>query len=182
MPHVTEEHETATAEPTPSTVRDVVWHVVVVVGLFALVGVLAGVVWEWLWTPASGTVVDHTWRPTLDSARGQFSGTAWYVVVASVAGLLTGAGVGLAFHRRELVTLGAVVLGSALAAWVMLKVGYALGPADPQTVAATAADGTAVPAELSVSGKSPYLALPSSALLALVVVFFGVVRRHRTDT
>lgn len=182
MPHVTEQHEAVTADPTPSPLRDVVWQVVVVVGLFAVAGVLAGVVWEWLWTPATGTAVQHAWQPNLDTVRSEFSGTAWYVVVASVAGLLTGAGVGMAFHRRELVTLGAVVAGSALAAWVMLEVGYALGPGDPQSAAATAVDGTLIPAELTVSGRSPFLALPSSALLALVVVFVGVVRRHRTDT
>jgi len=182
MPHVTEEQEPVTAQPTPPLTVDRVWQSVVVVGVFAVVGVLAGAVWEWLWTPALGVAVQHTWQPTLDSARAEFSSTAWYVVVASVAGLVTGAVVGLACRRWEVLTLAAVLVGSVLAAWVMLEVGHALGPGDPQAAAATAADGTRIPTDLEVRGTSPYLALPASALLALVVVFFGVVRRPQSDS
>jgi hypothetical protein len=182
MPHVTEGQESTSAQSTSSPVLAGLWQFVVVVGIFAVVGVVAGVVWEWLWTPAVGTAVQHTWQPNLDTVRGEFSSTGWYVVVASVAGLVTTAVVGLAFKQGEVVTLVAVVAGSALAAWVMLRVGYSLGPGDPQAAAATAADGTPIPAELTVPGKSPFLAFPASALLALVVVFFGVVRRLRSDS
>jgi hypothetical protein len=64
----------------------------------------------------------------------------------------------------------------------MLVVGTALGPADPQTVAATAADGTRIPMDLDVSGRSPYLAMPAGALIGLVVIFFGVGRLHRNGS
>jgi uncharacterized membrane protein YeaQ/YmgE (transglycosylase-associated protein family) len=181
MPHVTEDRESTAAQPTSSPVLAGLWQFVIVVGIFAVVAVVAGVVWEWLWTPAVGTAEQHTWQPTIETVTAEFSSTAWYVVVASVAGLITAAVVGLAFKQGEVVTLVAVVVGSALAAWVMLEVGYSLDPGDPQAAAASAADGTPIPAELMVPGKSPFLAFPASALLALVIVFFGVVRRHRSD-
>ena len=66
-----------------------------------------------------------------------------------------------------------------VATWVMLRVGTALGPADPATVAADAKDGTEIAMNLTVEGRSPFLALPAGALLGLVVVFFGVGRLHR---
>ena len=154
-------------------------QVAVVVAVFAAVGAVAGVVWEWLWTPPVAVAVQHAVQPTADSVRGEFSGTAWYVVVASLAGLLTAAVMALALDRHEILTLVAVVVGSVLGAWVMLRVGTALGPPDPATVAAGAANGTEIPMELAVPGRSPFLAMPAGALLGLLVVFFGVGRLHR---
>jgi hypothetical protein len=180
MSHVTdEEHDTRTASPRVGSASG---QAVFIVAVFAAVGVLAGVLWEWLWTPPMAVAAQQAVQPTLESARGQFSGTAWYVVIASLAGLFTAAVLALAFDRREIVTLAAVLGGSALGAWLMLVVGTALGPADPQTVAATAADGTRIPMDLDVSGRSPYLAMPAGALIGLVVIFFGVGRLHRNGS
>lgn len=149
-----------------------------VVAAFAVVGVAAGFVWERLWTPATGVVVDHQWRPTDALALQQeFSGTGWYVVVGTVAGLLLGLVATLLVDRVPLLTLLAVVAGSSLAAWLMLRVGVALGPADPQSLAASADDGTRLPAQLAVSGRSPYAAFPVGALVGLVIVLLGLVPR-----
>jgi ABC-type nitrate/sulfonate/bicarbonate transport system permease component len=144
----------------------------------AAVGALAGAVWNWLWTPTSGVVYDHRW--TAGDALGlqhQFSSTGWYVVVAAVAGLVAGIAVSLVVDRVPLLTLVAVVVGSALAAWVMLVVGTALGPPDPATAAKTADDGTRLPEHLDVSGRSPFIAFPVGALLGLVLVFIGLSSR-----
>jgi hypothetical protein len=70
-----------------------------------------------------------------------------------------------------------VVVGSVLGAWLMLVVGTALGPPDPEALARTAADGTRLPMQLSVSGHSPLVALPVGALLGLMLVFFSLARR-----
>ena len=176
MPHVTEARSTRlTGEVILAGLR----RSVIVVVAFAAVGALAGVVWEWLWDPPIGFAYEHKWLPDLAAARAEFSSTGWYVLVASVAGLLTAAAVGVAFDRWELLTLGVVLAGSALAAWVMLRVGQALGPPDAQAIAATADDGTKIPANLTVAGKSPFVAFPASALVALIVVFFAFTRRHR---
>jgi len=177
MPVVTEEDQQTSRRTF--RVTSAAGQAVLIVVVFAAVGAIAGVVWEWLWTPPVAVVAQHAVQPTLETVRGEFSGTAWYVIVASIAGLLTSCVLALAFDRREIVTLAAVAGGSVLAAWLMLRVGTGLGPADPKTVAAAAANGTKVPMELDVSGFSPYLALPGGALIGLVVVFFGVGRLHR---
>lgn len=159
-----------------------VWRAVrqflVVVAVLGLAGALAGLVWEWRWTPPTGVVVGHQWLQDETGLRASFSGTGTYVVVAAVVGLLVGAALAAIFDRRELVTLLGVAVGSVLAAWVMLRVGLALGPEDPVALARTAAKGVHLPGRLVVSGRSPFVAFPSGALLGLVVVFFGLSRRR----
>ncbi|MGZ4450010.1 MAG: hypothetical protein ACXVW4_09475 [Nocardioides sp.] len=166
----------------PSRGRGVVVQVAVqVVGIlavFAAAGALAGVVWEWLWSPPSGVVVHHQWFQDEAGLRGDFSGTGLYVVVAAVAGLLAAGVVAVVFDRLELLTLVLVLVSAALAGGLMHRVGVALGPADPHHLATTARDGTKLPARLSVSGDSPYRAFPGGAMVGLVIVFFGLARRR----
>jgi hypothetical protein len=151
--------------------------------VLAVAGVLAGVVWEWLWTAPDGTVVDGAWVAQDEaSLRGVFSATGWYVVVASVAGLLGGAVVGLFLDRFPLVALLGVVLGSLLGAFLMFRVGVALGPDDPVEAARRAADGAVVPGVLDVSGGTPFIALPTGALIALALVFIGLMARDRVTS
>ena len=154
----------------------------IVIASLAAVGALAGVVWQWAWTPTVGVAVDHRW--SAGDALGlqhEFSGTGWYVVVGMVAGLVSGVVIALLAHRVPVLTLAAVVIGSVLGAWLMLVVGTALGPSDPTVLAKTAADGTRLPMELSVSGHSPFIALPAGALLGLCVVFVGLSPRTRPE-
>ncbi|GAA1769546.1 hypothetical protein GCM10009795_014660 [Nocardioides hankookensis] len=151
-----------------------------VVAGFAAVGALAGVVWQRVWTPTMGVAYDHQW--TAADALGlqhEFSGTGWFVAIGLVAGLVAGIAAALLATRMPLLTLAAVVVGSALATWLMLVVGTALGPADQDVVAATAADGTKIPMALAVTGRSPWIALPSGALIGVVLVFVGLPTRFR---
>ena len=150
----------------------------IIVMVFVVAGAVAGVVWEWLWTPPVGVVVNHKWAMGLASLRAEFSATGVYVVVASIAGLLVGVLCGLFLDRAELVTLAAVVVGAVLAGWVMVHVGQALGPTDPRELAKTAAEGTRLPSDLRIAGKSPYVAFPAGAILGLTVVLLGLTRRH----
>ena len=149
----------------------------IIVALFAAGGVVAGVVWEWLWTPQRGVVVDQEWLLGLAGLRAEFSATGLYVVVASVAGLLIGALCGVVLDRAELVTLVAVLVGAALAGWVMVQVGHALGPPDPRELAEAARNGKRLPSDLRIAGKSPYVAFPAGAMLGLTVVLLGMTKR-----
>ena len=97
----------------------------------------------------------HEWLLGLAGLRAEFSATGVYVIVASVAGLLVGALCGLFLDRAELVTLVAVLVGAALAGWVMVQVGQALGPPDPRELAETARDGTRLPSDLRIVGNEP---------------------------
>lgn len=146
---------------------------VLAVVLLAGVGVVAGVVWEWVWTAPEGGVVDGTWVARDEAnLREAFSGTGWYVIVASLAGLVGGALVALFLERSPLVTLAGVVVGSVLGAFLMFRVGVALGPGDPAQAA-----GAEVPGALDVSGSTPFLALPAGALVAVAMVFIGLMAR-----
>jgi hypothetical protein len=147
-------------------------EVLAVVAAFAVVGAAAGWLWFHAWQQPTGTVRDHLWYPHDEAAlRDVFDATGWYVVLAAAGGVLVG-GLAAAFGRRApLVTLVAVAAGSLIAAWLMLKVGLALSPGDPATLAKTAADNTELRGRISLEGgNSPYLAWPLGSLVALMVL------------
>jgi uncharacterized membrane protein YeaQ/YmgE (transglycosylase-associated protein family) len=166
----------------------------IVVALFAGTGLLAGWVWWKLWSPApEGAVFDKQWYPReTEGLLAEFAGTGWYVVVALVAGLVLGLVAGLLLDRDEIVTLVAVIIGSALAAWLMMRVGFHFGPPDPQAIAETAKNGTELPGRLDLSGavnlpqhrfddevRSPMLAFPIGGLAGLAIALFGLSKPLR---
>ena len=163
-----------TATPWGPILRTVVVSVV----LLVLAGAVAGVVWVWLWTPPSGVVVDHRWVQDETGLRGDFSATGSYVAIAAVTGLLMAVLLAVLFDRTEIATLIAVLAGSVLAGWVMYRVGLALSPADPRTLADSVKNGTRLPGRLAVDGGSPFRAFPGGAMLGLVIVYFGLSRRR----
>ncbi len=138
---------------------------------YAVVGVLGGWLWHQLWSPDLGVVVSHQWYATGDALRNDFSGTGLYVLVALGAGLVTGLAGAIVGGARPVATVVVATLGSALAAYVMLKVGEGLGPTDPQQLASQLADGKNLPGALRVSGFTPLLALPFGTLVALAIVY-----------
>lgn len=141
---------------------------------YALVALVAGLVWEAVWAPPDQVVQQHQVYPAdYEALRRIFTGTGIYVIVAAVASSLTALVVSLLTRRRELVVLVAVALGSGMAAGVMREVGISRGPVDPTTLAATTANGVHLPGALDVSGFSPYLVWPMTSLLVLAVVFFA---------
>lgn len=148
--------------------------VAIVLLVFAVVGALAGVLWELWWTPPTGVVVEGAWVPDDAGLRELFDGTGQYVVVAFASGLLAGVVCAWLVDRVALLTLISVTAGSALAAWLMLLVGTSLAPPDPALAARSAADGTALPGTLQVSGAGALASLPAGALTGLVLVFIGL--------
>jgi len=145
-----------------------------VVAVLAAAGALAGVVWQWWWSPPGGIVLHHQWVQFETDARHDFSGTGTYVVVAVVAGALVAGVIAFLLDGAEAWTLVAVLAGSLLAGWLMHRVGVALGPPDPDPLAASAADGTRLPANLVVSGDTTWRAFPAGALAGLVIVWLGL--------
>jgi hypothetical protein len=142
--------------------------------VYALVALVAGVVWEAVWTPPDQVVHQHQVYPAdYEALRRIFTGTGLYVIVAAVASSLTALVISLLTRRRELVVLVAVALGSGVAAALMREVGISRGPVDPTTLAASTANGAHLPGALDVSGFSPYLVWPMTSLLVLAVVFFA---------
>jgi hypothetical protein len=157
-----------------STALGVVVLVLEVLIAYALVALVAGLVWEAVWTPPDQVVQQHQVYPAdYESLRRIFTGTGLYVLVAAVASALTALVISLLTRRRELAVLVAVALGSGMAAGVMREVGISRGPVDPTTLAASTANGDHLPGALDVSGFSPYLVWPMTSLLVLAVVFFA---------
>jgi hypothetical protein len=147
---------------------------------YVVLGAVAGAVWEVVWTPPGQVIDQHQlYYDSYASLRRVFTGTGLYVVVGGVASALLALVIALLARGRELLTLLLVVVGSAIAAVLMLKVGTTLGPSDPAGLAAHTAGRASVPGQLTVEGKtvllvkSPYLIWPTASLLVLAVVFFA---------
>lgn len=146
---------------------------------YVVLGAVAGVVWETIWTPPGQVIAQHqVFYDSYESLRRVFTGTGLYVVVSAVASGLLALTVTLLTRRRELLILGLVVVGSALAAAVMWKIGTSLAPADPATLAAHTTKRTNVSGELTVEGTSPFLVWPMTSLLVLSLVFFAWPGHH----
>ena len=170
--------------PTHATRRVVVRQGVLIVAVFAVVGVLCGLLWEALWTPAQGGVVKHVWYPMSWYAWQDtfFAATAWYIMVGAVAGLVLGALAAWRLDRAELVTLAAVVIGGLVAALLMRVVGVHRGPGDPQAAAKTAPDGATLPSEFSAPSWWLLAVFPGSALASLGILFMTVARRGASSS
>jgi len=157
--------------------------------VFAVAGLAGGLVWVELWDPPLGAVQDREWL-YLDFAMvgTVFSGTGLYVVVGLVGGLVLGVLAALAARTSELVTLVAVVLGSALAGYLALQVGLQRSPVDPRLLALVVPDGTELPGTLEVTGRSPFVAWPLGSLVGLAVTYLltsgmsaGAAEARRVD-
>lgn len=142
-------------------------------GAFALVAAACGWVWQQVWDPPVGVVVEGRWFPSETALRSVFDGTGWWCVLAAGAGLLVGALSGWLARTAPLLTLVAVAAGSVLAAWVMYAVGTAGNPPDPVALAARTPDGTRLPLPLTLEGgRSPFLVWPLAALVGLMAANF----------
>jgi len=143
----------------------------VIVVVFGVVGVACGWLWYHLWDAPSGVVSGHRWYTNEAGLRADFDGVAWYVTIALAAGLVLGILAAWLFDRSELVTLAAVVVGSVLAAYLMLRVGTHLSPGDPHELAKTAEDGAKLKGALHVDPWPSRAAFPFGALLGLALVY-----------
>jgi hypothetical protein len=160
-----------------------------------LAGVVAGVLWEWVWTPPQGVVLRRRWVQDPAGLAADFSATGWYVVIAFVAGAGVAAALAWLLPGHELATMLAVAVAGMVAGWLMYHVGHALGPADPVVLARTAERGTVLPDNLTLGGldqaprflrldPSAVLAFPAGALLGLAATALttdGRVRRRASQ-
>lgn len=148
--------------------------------LFALAGIAGGYAWRYLWTPPDGVARDGGWVPTPveEGLQNDFSGVGWYVVVALVIGLALGALTAFVLDRAEVLGVLVALLGSALAAYLVLTVGERLSPPDPDEVAAESADDTEIPGDLEFDGWTPLLSAPVGSLTALSTIYLLTTRRR----
>ena len=160
--------------------------VAVVLGSFVVLGLLCGVLWSLVASPAEFTKLPNGGSMDEDQLGRQFGVVGWYVAIGAVTGL--GAGLVLAWKRsRDPVLTGVLlVLGAVLAAVLMALVGHRLGPGDPRAALRAAKVGAHVPQRLDV-GLRPvrpvgpylrdtapvYLVWPAAALAGALFVLLG---------
>ena len=171
LPPTSDRIESRPGRPARSAGVVVPVQALVILVVFGIAGAAGGWLWYHLWDPPSGTVASGQWFTDEAGLRTQFQGLAWYVTIALSAGLVLGVLAAWLLDRSELVTLAAVVVGSALAAYLMLRVGTHLSPGDPHELAKTAQDGDKLKGALRISSWPPKGAFPFGALLGLAVVF-----------
>ena len=139
-----------------------------IVAAFAAVGAATGWLWYRLWDAPSGVVVGGQWITQEGGLRDDFQGVAWYVSLAFLAGLVLG-------------MLAAVIVGSVLAAYLMLRVGTHLSPADPHELAKTAQDGEKLKGALRVRSWTPKGTFTFGALVGLALVYAVSIGRAPTE-
>ena len=161
----------------------VAWFIGIVVVL-GVVGVVCGLFWRSRIDVPHGVVVGGSWYPDPwdTGERDSFASTGWYVLIALAVGVVLGVLAAWFSRASELVTLGAVLVGSLLAAWLMLRVGLHGAPADPQAAAAHAADGTRLSGTISRPGRAAFVVWPLATLVPLGAIFLLLPERSSASS
>lgn len=167
--------------------RPILVRVAGTVAAYVLASVVAGVVWERLWSAPVGLTYGGEWFLEPAGPDFAFEGAALYVLIALPLGLLLAV---LSSLRpgHEVTTVVTVLVASVIGAVVMYAVGHGLGPPDPQALAAGQPDYTPLPGDLVLSsstrGETPFastalVAMPAGAMAGLVGVY--LLGRKRVD-
>ncbi|RYB95584.1 hypothetical protein EUA93_15305 [Nocardioides oleivorans] len=159
--------------------------------LFLVAGAAAGVLWEWLWDPTTGVTYQGQWYLEPAGPDQSFSSIALFVVIAVPLGIVLGVLSGI-WRDQEVVTTVTVLVAAVGAGLLMYAVGHALGPPDPQVLAAAKPDYTTLPGDLVLTApdadrvawhSSALVALPAGAMAGLVATYLlgkqGLTRRSR---
>ena len=143
------------------------------VGVFLALGVLCGLLWSVLVSPAEFTKLASGGAMGENELGKQFGADGWFVVIGFLAAL--GAGLVLTVWRSRdpLLTSLLLVVGAAVAAAVMALVGHWAGPGDPGQALRAAEVGAQVPECLDVDSFSIYLSWPFGALVGALFVLLG---------
>ena len=167
--------------------RPVLVRFAATVAAYALVSVVAGVVWERLWSAPVGLTYGGEWFLEPAGPDLAFEGAALYVLIALPLGLLLAVLTSLR-PGDEVITVLTVLVAAVIGAVVMYAVGHGLGPPDPQALAAGRPDFTPLPGDLVLSsstpGQTPFastalVAMPAGAMAGLVGVY--LLGRKRVD-
>lgn len=147
--------------------------VAVVLATMVAVGVVAGVVWAVAFDPIQFVRLDDRVGQDELALSADFGMTGSYFLVAVVAGGLCGAALGWWRDHDPLVTLGLLVLGSVVAAFLMKHTGQLLGPADPTAMLQASAVGARADAPLKLEDEQALLAWPIGSLVGLLIPLLG---------
>ncbi len=166
-------------------------RVLTILAAFVVAGAAAGVLWERLWDAPTGLAFEGRWYLEPAGPDFSFEAIALYVLIAFPLGLVLAVLAGL-WRGHETATVVTVLVAASIAAVAMYAVGSALGPPDPQVLAAGQPDYTPLPGDLGLTapdeGRVPwhstaFVALPAGAMAGLVGSYLlgnrGFARRSR---
>ena len=145
----------------------------VVIGVFLVLGVLAGLLWSVLVTPAQFTKLATGGAMGENELGKQFGADGWFVVIGFLTSLVAGFALTVWRSRDPLLTSLLLVLGAAAAAAVMTLVGHWAGPGDPEAALRAAKVGERVPESLDVDTLTVYLAWPFGVLVGALFALLG---------
>ena len=156
--------------------RSVVVDVLVVVVWFAVAGVLGAVLWWQLSDLTQVTKAGGSASLGPEELTKQVSADGWYFVIAAVGGLVSGIVLLLWRRRDPLLMVVLVALGAGMAAWLMLRVGLALGPGKEVSAFKHAAEGTKISEQLKLHATGMAWVWPLAASFG-ALVYLWVLRK-----
>jgi hypothetical protein len=148
---------------------DIAW----VLGTYTVLGLVGAVLWWLLVDPALFTKAGNGLAMGEGQLGKRFAADGWFVVIAAVLGLLSGSVLTWWRSRDYLLTTGLLVVGSGVATALMVLVGRALGPADPESLARAASVGARLPMQLEVHATVAYLIWPIAVLVGALFVLWS---------
>jgi hypothetical protein len=150
------------------------------VGGFVVLGLLVGYVWSLVADPAVYTVTGGTALMGEQAAVAQFGVTVDYVWLAAIAAMGWGAAVGWWSDRIGWTYLVFLIFGASVAALVSWRFGLALGPAEPMSVIAGAANSDEIPLRITIDSYGALLVWPVAALFGSIAATL-LLARARPD-
>ena len=151
--------------------RTTVTVVLATLAATAVLGIPAGYIWALLAPRALARVVSRGAANVVSAETTAFIvADAWFVLIATIGGLLTGvAGYLLVVRRRGVPATVGLILGGLGAAGLMLWIGDNYGHAQFQHRLLTDPTGTYLHASLSLGAKGALAFWPMFAALAIVI-------------
>lgn len=147
----------------------------IILGVFAVAGVVAGILWSRLGLP-DGPIeaVMYNGAPLFENevtASRLFAMDGWFALLGAIGGVLLGTVLYPSFRRHGPWTVGALVLGGFLAAATSFAVGTLV--ANDQVILAwepTAEQGARIVAPLTLQAYGVAVAWPASALVSVLIL------------
>ena len=168
-PAYAQEQETPPPRRRGGGLADVVW----VLGYFAVAGVVAGVVWWKVVTPAYFVRTSNNAVMVQGELSQRVQADGWFVVIGFLAALLGGLVLTAWRGRSPLLVLLVGYAASVGAGILALRIGIRLGHQDVAALARVAKVGAHVPDSLGVISHLVVIAWPLGFLVSSLVVLWG---------
>ena len=141
----------------------------IVLGWFAMAGVLGALVWWQVTELPKVTKSGDSASLAPEELVKQVAVDGWFFVIAAVGGLLSGV-VLLLWRRRDALSMIVLVaVGGGLAAWLMIHVGLALGPGPELAALRELPEGGQAAVRLKLNAPGMAWVWPISAVLGALM-------------